>query len=91
MIAIIQKNAGELFEAKQQDRSQFKCSESFVRKYLHNVLNWSERRSTKAAQKIPANHEEILTTAFLREAYIVRDHAIHFKLCVNTDQTQLIY
>ncbi|KDR76039.1 hypothetical protein GALMADRAFT_25286, partial [Galerina marginata CBS 339.88] len=54
-------------------------------------LHWSERRSTKAAQKLPSNHEEVLTNAFLREAYIIRDHAIPAALRVNTDQTQSIY
>jgi hypothetical protein len=47
--------------------------------------------ATKAAQKLPTNHEEILMNAFLREAYVVRDHAVPADLCVNTDQTQMVY
>jgi DDE superfamily endonuclease len=54
-------------------------------------MGWSERRATKAAQKLPANHQDILMNAFLREAYVVRDHAVHAALRVNTDQTQMVY
>ncbi|KAJ7362495.1 hypothetical protein DFH08DRAFT_639504, partial [Mycena albidolilacea] len=54
-------------------------------------LGWSERRATKAAQKLPANYEKILEEAFLREAHIVRDYAVPAGLRVNTDQTQLVY
>ncbi|KAJ7128792.1 hypothetical protein C8R43DRAFT_897066, partial [Mycena crocata] len=73
------------------DGSSFRCSESFVKKYLHHTLKWSERRATKAAQKLPANHQVLLDAAFLREAWIIRDHAIPAELRVNTDQTQLVY
>ncbi|KAJ7210221.1 hypothetical protein C8J57DRAFT_987678, partial [Mycena rebaudengoi] len=54
-------------------------------------MGWSERCATRAAQKIPSNHEEILHAAFLREAIMIRDHAIPAELRVNTDQTQAIY
>jgi hypothetical protein len=54
-------------------------------------MGWSERRATNAAQKQPSNYEEILTNAFLQEAYVVRDHAIPAALCINTDQTQMVY
>jgi hypothetical protein len=90
MVALINNHAPELFSTVRADGSQFKCSDSFVRSYLCKI-GWSERRATKAAQKLPENHEEILTKAFLREAYIIRDHAIPAALRVNTDQTQLIY
>ncbi|KAJ7149282.1 hypothetical protein C8R43DRAFT_836135, partial [Mycena crocata] len=54
-------------------------------------LGWSERRSTKAAQKLPANHIQKLHEAFIREAWIIRDHNIPPSMRVNTDQTQLVY
>ncbi|KAJ7362673.1 hypothetical protein DFH08DRAFT_617366, partial [Mycena albidolilacea] len=50
-------------------------------------MAWSQR----AAQKIPDNHQEILMAAFLREALVIRDHAIPAELRVNTDQTQVVY
>ncbi|KAJ7175236.1 hypothetical protein C8R43DRAFT_831327, partial [Mycena crocata] len=54
-------------------------------------LNWSERRSTKAAQKLPAHHEKLLEEVFYREAHVIRDYAVPAALRVNTDQTQLVY
>ena len=54
-------------------------------------MRWSERRTTRAAQKLPTNHEEILHDAFLREAFVIHDHAIPAELRVNTDQTQTVY
>lgn len=46
-----------------------------ARKFLCNTLGWSLRLSTKDAQKLPQNVEEVLTNIFLRKASIVRDHA----------------
>lgn len=91
MIACIEYNAPHLFTQTMTDNTKFKCSESFVRKYLRNTMKWSERRTTRAAQKLPANHKEILHNAFLREAFVIRDHAIPAELRVNTDQTQTVY
>lgn len=91
MVAMIQRFAPELFTKRARDGSRFKCSDSFVRKYLRDTMGWSERRTTRAAQKLPPDHEKILYNAFLREAYVIRDHGIPAELRVNTDQTQLIY
>ena len=91
MVAIIEDRAPEIFKHKQKNGTQFKCSDNFVRKFLRNVLRWSERCATKAAQKMPTNLDEILTTAFLREACIIRDYGVPAGLRVNTDQTQLVY
>ncbi|KAJ7925709.1 hypothetical protein B0H13DRAFT_2314298 [Mycena leptocephala] len=92
MVAHIQHGAPELFTRTiGSDGTKFRCSESFVHRYLRNTLGWSERWATKAAQKLPPNHEKILDNAFLREAYIIRDYAIPAALRVNTDQTQLVY
>ncbi|KAJ7792805.1 hypothetical protein B0H14DRAFT_160902 [Mycena olivaceomarginata] len=73
------------------DGSKFHCSESFARHYLRNTLGWSERRTTKAAQKLPANDEKILEEAFFRQGYAIRDYAVPAALCVNTNQTQIVY
>lgn len=79
-----------LFEHRLSDNSTFRCSETFVRKYLHGI-GWSERRGTRAAQKLPANIEEVLMDAFFRESYTICKHKIKPELEVNTDQTQLNY
>ena len=91
MVACIEFDAPHLFTQTMSDGTKFKCSESFVRKYLRNIMQWSERRTTRAAQKLPTNYEEILYNAFLREAFVIRDHAIPAELRVNTDQTQTVY
>ena len=91
MIAFIEEHAPDVFLKKLKDGSSFKCSDSFVRKFLHNTLRWSERRATKAAQKLPTNVDEVLTTAFLCEACVIHDYGVPPELRVNTDQTQLVY
>ncbi|KAF8888501.1 hypothetical protein CPB85DRAFT_1231780 [Mucidula mucida] len=91
MMSYMQLHAPAVFKLKQLDDSLFCCSDNFVRKYLRNVLGWSEHQATKAAKKVPNNVDEVLTNAFLREAYIIRDHAMLAELCVNTDQTQITY
>ncbi|THU81984.1 hypothetical protein K435DRAFT_610801, partial [Dendrothele bispora CBS 962.96] len=52
---------------------------------------WSFQAVTKATQKLPANVEDILEEAFLREAYVIRNYVIPAELRVNTDQTQTVY
>jgi len=91
MVATIQTKTPDLFTNLQSDGTCFKCSDAFVKKFLHKSMGWSERRATKAAQKLPTNHEEILMNAFLHEAYVVHDHAVPADLCVNTNQTQMVY
>ncbi|KAJ7794834.1 hypothetical protein B0H14DRAFT_3556186 [Mycena olivaceomarginata] len=91
MVGHIQNDAPELFERTMSDGSKFRCSETFTRRYLHNTLGWSERRTTKAAQKLPANHEKALEEAFFRMAHVIRDYAVPPALIVNTDQTQIVY
>jgi hypothetical protein len=90
MVAIIQEKVSQVFSEVQKDGTRFKCSESYVRKFLHK-MGWSERRATKAAQKLPLNHEEVLKEAYLREAHSIRDYNIPAALRVNTDQTQMMY
>jgi hypothetical protein len=91
MVAHIQEGAPHLFEQRMGDGSTFRCSEVFVRRYLRSTLGWSEQKSTKAAQKLPANYEKVLEEAFLREAHLIGDYAVPAALRVNTDQMQLVY
>ncbi|KAF8163939.1 hypothetical protein K438DRAFT_1521461, partial [Mycena galopus ATCC 62051] len=91
MVAFIQRDQPHIFSRVAIDGSQFRCSDSFVKKFLRNTMGWSQRAATRAAQKIPANHAEILHAAFLRRAILIRDYAIPAALRVNTDQTQIVY
>ncbi|KAK7024599.1 hypothetical protein VNI00_016160 [Paramarasmius palmivorus] len=90
MVAMISKQAPEIFETVLSDGSRFKCSESFVKDYLHK-LNWSKRKATRAAQKLPEDHAEQIYASFLFEALTVRDHGTPAALRVNTDQAQSVY
>ncbi|EKM82903.1 hypothetical protein AGABI1DRAFT_125369 [Agaricus bisporus var. burnettii JB137-S8] len=91
MIAIITEGAPEIYEHVRSDGSKFKCSEAFVRKFLHNSIGWSERHATRAAQKLSHNYEDLLEQAYFHKAWIIRDFNIPAALRVNTDQTQLVY
>ncbi|EUC54439.1 DDE superfamily endonuclease, partial [Rhizoctonia solani AG-3 Rhs1AP] len=91
MIATISERAPELFERKVSEDKQFRCSSEFIRSFLHNELDWSLRRPTQAAQKVPANVKEVLMKAFLRMACAVRDENIPSYCIVNSDQTQVVY
>ncbi|KAJ7467330.1 hypothetical protein B0H11DRAFT_1814098, partial [Mycena galericulata] len=92
MVAHIKHGApGLLGSTVGSDGSKFRCSESFVHRYLRNTLGWSQRRATKAGQKLPANHEKVIDDAFLREALLIRNYGVPAALRVNTDQTQLVY
>jgi hypothetical protein len=84
------KMAPEIFDAEANDSSKFWCSDSFLRKWVHGALNWSERRATRAGHKIPENWEDLCERAFLCIAYNIKDEDIPAELYVNTDQTQVI-
>ncbi|KAE9401242.1 hypothetical protein BT96DRAFT_818226 [Gymnopus androsaceus JB14] len=93
MVGIIQKHAPKLFKSLGAyffdtplgDGTMFHCSTSFVQKYITNNLNWSFRASTRAAQKVLENAEELTTEAALREeAYCICNYNIPAALQVNT-------
>ncbi|KAJ7605138.1 hypothetical protein DFH06DRAFT_923228, partial [Mycena polygramma] len=54
-------------------------------------LRWSVRTPTNAAQKLPANWEDLCEKAFLRMAHIIKEHDIPSSLILNSDQTQVVY
>ncbi|KAJ8496334.1 hypothetical protein ONZ45_g12488 [Pleurotus djamor] len=64
----------------------FKCSESFVRSYLHNVLQWSKRKGTRAAAHLPADAPDVCERAFFRIVNLMKEHDIPAKLVINADQ-----
>jgi hypothetical protein len=76
IVAFIETQVPHIFKHLGENRTRFKCSNSFVRKFLHNVLWWSEHCATKAVQKLPPNLDEVLINAFLREACVIRDYGV---------------
>lgn len=91
MVATIIKTAPEILEKTFQDGSSFRCSDSFMRKWLHDVLRWSRRKGTQAAQKKPINWEDQCEKSFLRKVYVIKEEDIVAALLVNSDQTQVVF
>lgn len=88
IVAVILRMAPEIFEKKGKDGSVFRCSDSWVRRWLHRTLNWSERKATRAAHKLPRDWEDQCEKSFLRLAHDIKEHDIPVELHVNTDQSQ---
>jgi hypothetical protein len=91
MVATILKSAPEILEKAFRDGSTFRASESFMRKWLHDVLHWTPRKGTQAAQKKPKNWEEQCEQSFLHKAWVIKDEDIPAELLVNSDQTQVVF
>ncbi|KAF9022124.1 hypothetical protein BDZ89DRAFT_220444 [Hymenopellis radicata] len=81
----------EIFEQQASDGSRFRVSDSYLRKWLHETIGWSERRATRATQKTPDDWEDQCEKAILRIAYVMKEHDVPSALFVNTDQTQVTY
>jgi DDE superfamily endonuclease len=91
MLATIISSAPEILEKTFKDGSTFRASESFVRKWLHDTLDWSRRKGTQAAHKLPDNWEDQCEQSTFRKAYSIKEENIAAKLWVNSDQTQGVY
>ncbi|KAJ7196687.1 hypothetical protein GGX14DRAFT_672342 [Mycena pura] len=91
LVAMINKEAPEIFDRRYADGSYFKVSDSFCRTFLRKALGWSERKATKAAQKLPRNWEDQCERAILRRAQMIKAEDIPAELIVNSDQTGVVY
>ncbi|KAF9545737.1 hypothetical protein CPC08DRAFT_613596, partial [Agrocybe pediades] len=54
-------------------------------------LSWTERKSTRVAQKIPVNWEDLCEKSTFRKIYSIKEYDIPSQLYVNSDQTQAVY
>ena len=90
-VATILKMAPEIFEKRAKDGTSFRCSDSYLRQWLHGTLLWSEWWATRAAQKLPDDWEYLCERAFLHIAYGIKEEDIPAPLLVNSDQTQVVY
>jgi hypothetical protein len=91
IVATILEMNPTLFGHKFRDGSSFRVSESFACKLLHDVLSWSPRKATQAAQKLPKDWQVQCTRSFFRKAYVIKEHDIPINLYINFDQTQIVY
>ena len=91
MLATIMQMNPEILEITFKDDSNFQVSNSFVRGWLHSTLDWTFRKATRAAQKMPGNWEDLCKKSFFCKAYTIKEHDIPAELYVNSDQTQVMY
>jgi hypothetical protein len=90
IVAHLYHKIPQIFKMPTSSGALFKCSESWVKKFLATQLNWTFRRGTRAAQKLPVNVDELCLEQFLRLAITMRDKAInHPSFLVNIDQTNI--
>lgn len=80
MLASIMRSAPEILEKEYKDGSTFRASETFVRKWLHDALDWSKRKGTQAAHKLPEDWEDQCEHSFLRKVYVVKEEDIPAEL-----------
>jgi hypothetical protein len=82
----------QLLTATAKDGSVFKCSDTFVRKFLYEHLRYVPRAATRAAQKVPLDWEAQCMKALLRTVNTTTTHGMELYafLRVNIDQTNVI-
>lgn len=85
VVATILKMAPEIFEKKRKDSSLFRCSDSWLRNWLHHTMNWSECKATRATHKLPKDWEAQCEKSFLQMAHDIKEHDIPAELQVNSD------
>ncbi|KAJ8090755.1 hypothetical protein PM082_018321 [Marasmius tenuissimus] len=91
IVANIAHHNPEIFDKEYKNGTEFRASDSWCRAFLRGTLNWSERRSTQAAQELLKKWEDLCERAFLQCAHIIKEEDIPIQLFVNSDQTGVIY
>ena len=69
------------------NKTGFRVGLHWTRDFLRTNLNWSLRKATGAARKLPSDWELKGLQMAQRAAYLVRAHSITPEMMVNTDQT----
>ncbi|KAF9506279.1 hypothetical protein BS47DRAFT_1305518, partial [Hydnum rufescens UP504] len=82
ILGTIRSHAPELLEDQ-----KFKCSDTYIRKFLHTHLHWSMHTSTHATQKTPANWLGLCEDMFMWLAYYIKMFDVPTELVINVDQT----
>jgi len=98
MIGMITARAPQIFKISVTQKvhghylwDHFHCRESFVRKFLQEMMDWSLRCSTHPGKKTPDGVTYILTNAYFRLVYTISEDSVTAEITVNTDQTGVIY
>ncbi|KAF9509948.1 hypothetical protein BS47DRAFT_1319917 [Hydnum rufescens UP504] len=82
IISTIKAKAPELLAG-----GKFKCSDAYVRCFLHTHLCWSMRTLTQAAHKLPDDWEKQCKDQFMCLSHYIKMFNVPAKLIINTDQT----
>ncbi|TFK18905.1 hypothetical protein FA15DRAFT_660328 [Coprinopsis marcescibilis] len=83
MLALVKSRQPHLLET-------FKCSEQYIGQFFESVLNWSLRRGTRQAAKLPDNASDLTERTFFRIVHLVDLYDIPPGLIINMDQTGII-
>ncbi|OSC97296.1 hypothetical protein PYCCODRAFT_1377428 [Trametes coccinea BRFM310] len=70
--------------------SKFKLSSSWVHRFVQDVMQWSSRKGTRAARKVPPNSAELCELAFLRLVFAIALHGIKPSMIINADQAGIL-
>lgn len=92
IVGILHHELPNIFSTAAKDGSMFKCSDSWVKAFLYDHLQYTIRQGTRAAQKLPPNVDDVCRQQFLRLSLTIRDDVIPYpEFLVNIDQTNVIY
>jgi hypothetical protein len=72
---------------QQDGKTSFKVSLHWCREFVRDNLDWSYRKVTGTARKLPKDWEEQGLKMAYRAAYLIKAYSIPEELFVNTDQT----
>ncbi|KAG2343785.1 hypothetical protein BDR05DRAFT_883749, partial [Suillus weaverae] len=88
IVNILHHELPNIFLMAAKDGSMFKCSDSWVKAFLYDHLQYTIHQGTRAAQKLPPN----VDNQFLPLSLTIRDDVIPYpEFLVNIDQTNVIY
>jgi hypothetical protein len=91
MLGHLRHLAPEVFAARASNGSIFKCSDTYVRSFLKQHLNFVPCMATHTAQKVPSDTEAQMRRSFFCVVYTTWAKKIrHAALRLNFDQTQAI-
>ena len=91
MLATILEMEPQILEETFSDGTTFQASDTYVRGWLHDAMNWAPRKATRAAHKLPVDWEDQVERSFLQKAYVVKEYDMLPEFHVNSDQTQHLY
>jgi hypothetical protein len=91
LLATIITKQPDLLSRIFKDGSTFKALESYVRNWLHDVMQWSCRKVAWAAHKMPTDWQDQCEASFFQKVHVIKEFDILPSLYVNSDQTQVLY